>query len=73
VVAGADGSLTVTAGEYTDTGRARVDGIQLCVTWQKAWKGAEHCFHYAHHGHQLASYGPDGKLDSVMTISRSAH
>jgi len=40
------------------------------VTWQKAWKGAERCFRYAHHGQQLASYGPDGRLDSVVTVSR---
>ncbi len=70
VDATAAGNLTVTAGTYTDNGRARVDGLMLCVTWEKAWKGAEHCFRYAHHGKQLASYGLDGKLDSVVTVSR---
>jgi hypothetical protein len=70
VQASANGTLSVTAGTYTDSGHARLDGAQLCVTWQKAWKGAEHCFRYAHHGKQLASYGPDGKLDSVVTVSR---
>ncbi len=70
VEATAAGNLTVTAGTYTDTGHARVDGLMLCVTWEKAWKGAEHCFRYAHHGKQLASYSLDGKLDSVVTVSR---
>jgi hypothetical protein len=66
-----DGSLSVTAGTYTDDGHARLDGTKLCVTWNKAWKGAEHCFRYAHHGQELASYGADGKLDSVMTVTHN--
>jgi hypothetical protein len=65
----AGGSVTVVAGTYTDSGHARLDGLLLCVTWQKAWHGAEHCFRYAHHGRQLASYGLDGKLDSVVTVT----
>jgi hypothetical protein len=69
VQASANGTLSVTAGTYTDTGHARIDGLLLCVTYQKAWKGAEHCFRYAHHGRQLASYGLDGKLDSVVTVT----
>ncbi len=70
VQASPTGQLTVSSGEFTDTGHARIDGLMLCVSWQKAWKGAEHCFRYAHHGRQLASYGLDGRLDSVVTITR---
>jgi hypothetical protein len=68
--ASSDGTLHVSAGAYTDTGRARLDGARLCVTYRKAWKGAERCYTYAHHGRQLASYGPDGKLESVVTVGR---
>ncbi len=70
VDASSDGTLHVTAGAYTDTGHARRDGNRLCVTYRKAWKGAERCYTYAHHGRQLASYGPGGKLESVVTVSR---
>lgn len=66
----ADGSVRVAAGTYTDTGHARIDGIKLCVAYTKAWRGAERCYRFAHHGKQLASYGPDGKLDSVVVVSR---
>jgi hypothetical protein len=69
VQATADGSLRVDAGVYNDTGRAWLDGKKLCITYNK-WKGDVRCYQYAHHGRQLASYGPDGKLDSVVTISR---
>ena len=69
VDASADGSLRVSSGAYTDTGRARLDGLRLCVIYTK-WKGQERCYRYAHHGKQLASYGPDGNLDSVVTVSR---
>jgi hypothetical protein len=69
VQASSTGALTVVAGTFTDSGHARLDGLMLCVTYEKAWKGAEHCFRYAHHGRQLASYGLDGKLDSVVTVT----
>ena len=69
VDAAPDGTLKVAAGAYVDTGRARLDGLKLCVSYVKTWKGEEHCFQYAHHGKELASYGPDGKLDSTVTIT----
>jgi hypothetical protein len=70
IEAAADGSVTITAGAYFDSGKLVVRGNAVCVAWLKAWKGAEHCFHYVHHGLQLASYGPDGLLNSTLTISR---
>jgi hypothetical protein len=70
VDASPDGALKVAAGTFSDTGQARLDGEKLCVSYSKAWKGVERCYRYAHHGKELASYGPDGKLDSVITISR---
>ena len=70
VDAAADGSLKVAAGAYTDTGHARLDGVKLCVTYKRAWHGEERCYRYAHHGNELASYGPEGLLDSVVTVTR---
>lgn len=64
-----DGTLHVSAGAYTDSGKIWLDGLQLCISFSK-WHGESRCYHYAHHGKQLASYGPDGKLDSVVTVSR---
>ena len=70
VDASSDGTLHVNAGAYSDTGHARLDGTRLCVIYNKTWKGAERCYTYAHHGRQLAGYGPDGKLESVVTVAR---
>jgi hypothetical protein len=68
--AASDGSLNISAGGYFDTGHLTVRGDAVCVAWKKAWQGAERCFHYVHHGQQLASYGPDGLLNSTLSISR---
>lgn len=70
IVAAADGALRFTAGTYTDTGRLAVRGASVCFSWTKAWRGEERCFRYAHHGQELASYGPNGGLNSVVRISR---
>jgi uncharacterized membrane protein len=66
----ANGNTSIVAGSYGDSGHMVLRGDAVCVAWNKAWHGQERCFHYAHHGQQLASYGPDGALNSTLTISR---
>jgi uncharacterized membrane protein len=67
--AAANGNVSITSGAWSDAGHMTIRGDQVCVTWRKAWAGAEKCFRYAHHGAQFASYGPDGALNSTLTIS----
>lgn len=68
--AAANGNVSIKSGPWSDTGHMTLRGDKVCVTWKKAWAGAEKCFHYAHHGAQYASYGPDGMLNSTMTVGR---
>jgi hypothetical protein len=66
----ANGSLTFASSTYTDQGNMVIRGNTVCVRWEKAWHGDEQCFHYAHHGREFASYGPDGELNSTLTVTR---
>lgn len=70
IFAAADGATKFSAGAYTDSGRMEVRGSSVCFTWVKAWHGEEHCYRYAHHGQEFASYGANGGLNSVVRISR---
>jgi hypothetical protein len=68
--AGGTGGIAIRSGTWSDTGHMTIRGDQVCVSWKKAWAGAEKCFRYAHHGAQYASYGPDGALNSTLTVVR---
>ncbi len=66
----ANGNVSIRSGAWSDSGHMTIRGDQVCVSWKKSWAGAEKCFRYAHHGGQYASYGPDGALNSTLTIGR---
>lgn len=66
----ADGSMTFTKGDYSDSGKWRIGGDRVCSRWRKIRDRVEACFRVAVEGDSYIWEKADGSHDTAKITAR---